>query len=29
MTATVNETFEASWNQWHSERESYYSDPLG
>ncbi|MFC8179634.1 DUF1684 domain-containing protein [Rhodococcus sp. NPDC057297] len=29
VTATVNETFEASWNQWHSERESYYSDPLG
>jgi len=22
-------TFEAAWNQWHAERESYYGDPLG
>jgi uncharacterized protein (DUF1684 family) len=22
-------TFEAAWNQWHDERESYYGDPLG
>jgi uncharacterized protein (DUF1684 family) len=22
-------TFEAAWNQWHEERESYYGDPLG
>ena len=22
-------TFEAAWNQWHGERESYYGDPLG
>lgn len=28
MTTTLN-TFEASWNEWHAERESYYSDPLG
>ncbi|MDT5066207.1 MAG: uncharacterized protein QOK02_2362 [Mycobacterium sp.] len=26
--ATVT-TFEAAWNQWHGERESYYGDPLG
>lgn len=28
-TDTAAETFEAAWNQWHSERESYYGDPLG
>lgn len=28
MTSTSN-TFETSWAQWHTERESYYSDPLG
>lgn len=28
MTTTLN-TFETSWNQWHTEREGYYSDPLG
>ena len=32
MTTTADtaaETFEAAWNQWHSERERYYGDPLG
>ncbi|MET0451243.1 MAG: DUF1684 domain-containing protein [Mycobacterium sp.] len=32
MTTTVStsaDTFEAAWNQWHSDRESYYGDPLG
>lgn len=28
MTTTLN-TFQTSWNQWHAEREGYYSDPLG
>jgi uncharacterized protein (DUF1684 family) len=27
--AAAAETFEAAWNRWHSERESYYGDPLG
>jgi uncharacterized protein len=26
---TAKVTFEAAWNQWHSERERSYSDPLG
>jgi uncharacterized protein (DUF1684 family) len=26
---TAVATFEAAWNQWHGERESYYGDPLG
>ncbi|QNI05025.1 DUF1684 domain-containing protein [Mycobacterium kubicae] len=26
---TTTEAFEAQWNQWHSERERYYGDPLG
>jgi hypothetical protein len=26
---TAVTTFEASWNEWHSERERYYGDPLG
>jgi uncharacterized protein len=33
MTTTTGDTavtaFEAAWNQWHDERESYYGDPLG
>ena len=32
MTTTADaaaETFEAAWNQWHSERERYFGDPLG
>ncbi|WP_072803892.1 DUF1684 domain-containing protein [Rhodococcoides yunnanense] len=30
MTSTITtDTFEASWNQWHAEREGYYRDPLG
>jgi uncharacterized protein len=32
MTTTADVaqiTFEAEWNQWHSEREQYYGDPLG
>src|SRR5277367_1452239 len=32
MTTTADaaaETFEAAWNQWHSERERSYADPLG
>jgi uncharacterized protein (DUF1684 family) len=30
MTTTESRsTFEASWTQWHRERESYYGDPLG
>lgn len=27
--AAAEVTFEAAWNQWHSERERYYADPLG
>ncbi len=26
---TTEATFEAAWNEWHSERERYYGDPLG
>jgi hypothetical protein len=26
---TVDETFETAWNDWHTERERYYGDPLG
>lgn len=26
---TAVTTFEAAWNEWHRERERYYSDPLG
>jgi uncharacterized protein (DUF1684 family) len=26
---TAEATFEAAWNEWHSERERYYGDPLG
>jgi uncharacterized protein (DUF1684 family) len=26
---TTQGTFEAAWNEWHSERERYYGDPLG
>ena len=26
---TAESTFEAAWNEWHSERERYYGDPLG
>jgi uncharacterized protein (DUF1684 family) len=32
MTTTADTSvtpFEAAWNQWHTERESYYGDPLG
>jgi uncharacterized protein len=32
MTSTVDAaagTFEEAWNQWHSERERYFGDPLG
>lgn len=28
MTSTTD-TFEATWNSWHDERERYYGDPLG
>jgi len=26
---TAETTFDAAWNQWHTERERYYGDPLG
>ena len=26
---TTEATFEAAWNEWHTERERYYGDPLG
>lgn len=29
MPATDTVTFEAAWQQWHQERESYFADPLG
>ena len=29
MTTTEELTFEAAWEQWHSERERYYGEPLG
>ena len=29
MPAIDTVTFEAAWQQWHQERESYFADPLG
>ncbi len=29
MTTTTEATFETAWNEWHSERERYYGEPLG
>ena len=26
---TAETTFDAAWNQWHTERERYFGDPLG
>jgi uncharacterized protein (DUF1684 family) len=29
MTTTTEATFDTAWNEWHSQRESYYGEPLG
>ena len=28
-TAAEEATFETAWNEWHTDRERYYADPLG